>query len=170
MQNYTHNSNYEPPVRPSPNLPNLTAIYWYPTLGWFEGTKLSVGRGTNFPFQMLGSPLIQQTEFVFTPLPSFGSNNPPLNGQKCFGWNLQMTPTEAREKINGQIQLQYLIQSYNQFPDKNKFFTNFFDKLAGTKTLKQQIISGMNESQIRESWQPKLNQFKIIRQQYLFYP
>lgn len=170
MQNYTHNSNYEPPVRPSPNLPNLTSIYWYPTLGWFEGTKLSVGRGTNFPFQVLGSPLIQPTEFVFTPLPSFGSNNPPLNGQKCFGWNLQMTPTEAREKINGQIQLQYLIQSYNEFPDKNKFFTSFFDKLAGTKTLKQQIISGMSESQIRESWQPKLNQFKIIRQQYLFYP
>ena len=169
MLNYTHASKYQIDIRPSPNLPNMAAIYWYPSLGWFEGTQLSVGRGTEMPFQVLGYPGFK-SEFSFKPQPSIGALNPPLNGQICHGWNLQMPESAVFLQINGQIQLRYLIDSYQQFPNKSKFFTPFFAKLAGTDSLRQQIIAGTSESEIRRSWQKGLQQFKLIRIKYLLYP
>ncbi|HCY39688.1 MAG TPA: DUF1343 domain-containing protein [Neisseriales bacterium] len=169
MLNYTHASKYQIDIRPSPNLPNMAAIYWYPSLGWFEGTQLSVGRGTEMPFQVLGYPRFK-SEFSFKPQPSIGALNPPLNGQICHGWNLQMPESAVFLQINGQIQLRYLIDSYQQFPNKSKFFTPFFAKLAGTDSLRQQIIAGTSESEIRRSWQKGLQQFKLIRIKYLLYP
>ena len=169
MLNYTHASKYQIDIRPSPNLPNMAAIYWYPSLGWFEGTQLSVGRGTEMPFQVLGYPGFK-SEFSFKPQPSTGALNPPLNGQICHGWNLQMSESAVFLQINGQIQLRYLIDSYQQFPNKSKFFTLFFSKLAGTDSLRQQIIAGTSESEIRRSWQKGLQQFKLIRIKYLLYP
>jgi uncharacterized protein YbbC (DUF1343 family) len=147
----------------------MAAIYWYPSLGWFEGTQLSVGRGTEMPFQVLGYPGFK-SEFSFKPQPSTGALNPPLNGQICHGWNLQMSESAVFLQINGQIQLRYLIDSYQQFPNKSKFFTPFFAKLAGTDSLRQQIIAGTSESEIRRSWQKGLQQFKLIRIKYLLYP
>lgn len=169
IDNYTHDDIYTPDVRPSPNLPNLTAIYWYPSLGFFEGTRLSIGRGTEFPFQAIGSPYLNKTEFSFTPRSMFGSQEPPLNQQKCYGWNLQMDASTARKDIDNQIQIKYLIQSYQQYESKESFFNNFFDKLAGNNVLRQQIISNTSESDIRKSWQNGIDNFKLIRQQYLLY-
>lgn len=169
ITNYTHNSKYQITTRPSPNLPNMTAIYWYPSLGWFEGTQLSIGRGTAMPFQVLGYPTFN-TEFSFTPQPTTGAMNPPLNGQLCHGWNLQMPESTAYQQTYGKIRLDYLISSYQKFPEKDKFFTSFFVKLAGTDLLRQQIIMGKSESEIRASWQNDLQQFKLIRAKYLLYP
>ncbi len=169
ITNYTHNSKYQITTRPSPNLPNMTAIYWYPSLGWFEGTQLSIGRGTAMPFQVLGYPTFN-TEFSFTPQPTAGAMNPPLNGQLCHGWNLQMSESTAYQQTYGKIRLDYLISSYQEFPEKDKFFTSFFVKLAGTDLLRRQIIMGKSESEIRASWQNDLQQFKLIRAKYLLYP
>lgn len=170
MDNYTHGTIYAPTIAPSPNLPNLNAIYWYPSLGWFEGTKMSVGRGTAIPFQALGSPILESKIFSFTPKAMIGALNPPLVNQKCYGWNFSMSPSEAKAIINGKIQLSYLIQSYQKYPNKNEFFTSFFDKLAGNNQLKAQIINNVSESEIRASWQNDLNNFKKIRNKYLLYP
>lgn len=169
ITNYTHNSQYQITTRPSPNLPNMTAIYWYPSLGWFEGTQLSIGRGTAMPFQVLGYPTFN-TEFSFTPQPTAGAMNPPLNGQLCHGWDLQMSESTAYQQTYGKIRLDYLISSYQEFPEKDKFFTSFFVKLAGTDLLRKQIIMGKSESEIRASWQNDLQQFKLIRAKYLLYP
>lgn len=169
VANYTHASKYQLIDKPSPNLPNMTAIYLYPSLGWFEGTQLSVGRGTSMPFQVIGHP-DYKTDFSFTPHPTLGATNPPLNGKLCYGWDLQMPANEALEQTNGKINLEYLIRAYKEFPDKAHFFTNFFDKLAGNGSLKQQIIAGKTESEIRSSWQPGLTKFATIRNKYLIYP
>lgn len=169
ISNYTHASKYSIVTRPSPNLPNMTSIYWYPSLGWFEGTQLSVGRGTAMPFQVLGYPTFN-SNFSFTPKPTQGAINPPLNGKLCYGWNFQMNESNAYQQTHGQIQLSYLISSYQQFPEKDKFFTAFFAKLAGTDLLRQQIIANKSESEIRASWQENLQQFKLIREKYLLYP
>lgn len=169
IDNYTHDDIYTPSIRPSPNLPNLNSIYWYPSLGFFEGTKLSIGRGTSYPFQVIGSPYLTKTEFTFTPRSMFGSQNPPLNNMRCYGWNLQMGAHEAKNETNGKIQLTYLIQSYNQYESKEDFFNDFFDKLAGNDLLRKQIIAGNSESEIRSSWSKDIEEFKIIRQKYLLY-
>ncbi len=169
VANYTHASKYQLTDKPSPNLPNMTAIYLYPSLGWFEGTRLSIGRGTSMPFQVIGHP-DYKTDFSFTPHPMSGATNPPLNGKLCYGWDLQMPADEALEQTNGKINLEYLLRAYKEFPDKAHFFTNFFDKLAGNSNLKQQIIAGKTESEIRSSWQPGLTKFATIRNRYLIYP
>jgi uncharacterized protein YbbC (DUF1343 family) len=169
LANYTHQSKIQLSVRPSPNLPNMSAIYWYPSLGWFEGTKLSVGRGTAMPFQVLGHP-DYQSDFSFTPQAVTGALNPPFKGKQCFGWNLQLPESTILAQVNGQIQLKYLLQAYQEFPDKAHFFTPFFYKLAGTALLRQQVESGFSESAIRASWQPELTKFKLIRKKYLLYP
>lgn len=169
VANYTHASKYQLTDKPSPNLPNMTAIYLYPSLGWFEGTQLSIGRGTAMPFQVIGHP-DYKTDFSFTPHPMSGATNPPLNGKLCYGWDLQMPADEALEQTNGKINLEYLLRAYKEFPDKAHFFTNFFDKLAGNSNLKQQIIAGKTESEIRSSWQPGLTKFATVRNKYLIYP
>lgn len=169
VANYTHASKYQLTDKPSPNLPNMTTIYLYPSLGWFEGTRLSIGRGTAMPFQVIGHP-DYRTDFSFTPHPTPGATNPPLNGKLCYGWDLQMPADEVLEQTNGKINLEYLLRAYKEFPDKAHFFTNFFDKLAGNSNLKQQIIAGKTESEIRSSWQPGLTKFATIRNKYLIYP
>jgi uncharacterized protein YbbC (DUF1343 family) len=165
MKNWNHNDDYSLPVRPSPNLPNDQAIRLYPSICLFEGTVISLGRGTSMPFQVLGNPELKEMTFTFTPEPIKGiSIDPPLKGKLCYGIDLRaVTPPRK-------IDLQYLIFFYKKYPDKEKFFIPYFDKLAGTTQLKQQIKDGLTEEQIRASWKPGLDAFNVKRKKYLLYP
>jgi len=163
MENYNHNLPYKLPVKPSPNLPNEQAINLYASLCFFEGTNVSVGRGTETQFQVYGSPFITDLPFEFTPEPNFGAKDPMHNGKKCMGENLTNEP-----KLN-QLELKYLITAYNHTSDKSKFFNSFFTKLAGTKKLQQQIEMGLSEDEIRATWEIGLDQFKKTRAKYLLY-
>lgn len=161
--NYKKEMAYSLPVRPSPNLPNDRAINLYPSLCLFEGTNVSVGRGTDMQFQIYGSPFLADTGFSFTPHPNLGSKEPPYNGQKCFGEDLS-----KGIRLSG-INLQWLIKAYAETSDKTKFFTPFFTKLAGTEVLRKQIESGLSETAIKQTWQPGLDNFRKIRSKYLLY-
>jgi uncharacterized protein YbbC (DUF1343 family) len=166
--NYTHSTYYTLPVKPSPNLPNQNSIYLYPSICFFEGTTLSLGRGTSTPFQVYGSPLLPDKGFSFTPQSVPGAKNPPLLGEKCYGVDL------SRALENGlvpkpQINLEWLINAYNDYPDKEKFFTSYIEKLAGGPGLREQIQKGMTAEQIRESWKHGLEAFGKIRHKYLLY-
>lgn len=165
MKNWKHDDDYSLPVRPSPNLPNDQAVRLYPSICLFEGTQISVGRGTPMPFQILGNPDLKDMTFTFTPVPIKGvSIEPPLKDKLCYGMDLRSV-TPARK-----VDLKYLLLFYQKYPDKEKFFTAYFDKLAGTPQLKQQIKDGLTEEQIRASWQPGLDEFKTKRSKYLLYP
>lgn len=170
--NYTHSTLYELPVRPSPNLPDIQSIYWYASNCFFEGTAMSEGRGTPKPFQWIGHPALPKSMFSFVPQPNEGAPSPKYKGQACYGWDLSGTPEEVLKKINGRLQLDYVIQAYNLFPDKETFFNknNGFHRLAGNDELMQQIKAGKSEDEIRASWEPALSNFKKIRKQYLMYP
>ncbi|MCS6833435.1 MAG: DUF1343 domain-containing protein [Flammeovirgaceae bacterium] len=163
--NYTHTHSYRLPVRPSPNLTNDHAIRLYPSLCLFEGTIVSVGRGTPYPFQVLGAPIYKDIfSFSFTPQPSFGSKNPLYNGMVCYGKDLRnMT-------LSRPFSLSELIEFYHACPHKNTFFNDFFIKLAGTEQLRSQIEAGWSEEQIRASWQKELESYKKTRKKYLLYP
>ena len=163
MENYNHNLPYKLPVKPSPNLPNEQAINLYASLCFFEGTNVSVGRGTEMQFQIYGSPFISGLPFAFTPKPNFGAKDPMHNGKKCFGENLTNAP-----KLN-KLELKYLITAYHHTADKSKFFNPFFTKLAGTKKLQKQIEMGLTEDEIRATWEIGINQFKKTRANYLLY-
>jgi uncharacterized protein YbbC (DUF1343 family) len=176
--NYTRNSTYILPVKPSPNLPNNASIYWYPSICFFEGTVLSEGRGTKIPFQVFGHPSLPNNLYAFTPVAMPGATQPKLKDQLCYGWNISEADDLVFKKVNGRLQLGYLLEAYRLFPDKEKFFIlpksgdpdgSFFNKLAGNASLMQQIKSGMTEADIRESWQPGLDAFKSIRKKYLLY-
>jgi len=162
IKNYNHKSKYEPSLRPSPNLPNIQSIYLYPSLAFLEKTEVSVGRGTKTQFQVYGHPDFDE-KFSFIPQSNFGSQNPKLKGVKSNGEDLRNYKTKNR------IELKWLIKSYNQFKNKNKFFRSDFDKLAGSSSLKKQIIEGVSESEIRDSWKDDLEVFKKIRKKYLLY-
>jgi uncharacterized protein YbbC (DUF1343 family)/CubicO group peptidase (beta-lactamase class C family) len=166
--NYTHKSLYEPPVSPSPSLPNVQSIYWYPAIGLMEATAMSVGRGTDEPFQVFGHPLLP-TKFTFVPTAKPGNKHPAFENQVCHGWNLMETKTATLQKINGKLQIKYLISAYQLFPNKDKFFKGF-GYAAGNDTLEKQIKAGVDEATIRKSWEPALNKFKQIRKKYLLYP
>jgi uncharacterized protein YbbC (DUF1343 family) len=178
--NYSHHTIYELPVRPSPNLPEIQSIYWYPSTCFFEGTVLSEGRGTDKPFQMFGHPSLPDTLYKFTPTSREGAKSPKLLNQECYGWNLSGKKEAVLDKSRNRLQLSYLLKAYKLFPDKEQFFLNskkdpkpeeyFFNKLAGNATLMQQIREGKTESEIRKSWEPELNEFKTIRKRYLLYP
>lgn len=170
--NYTHQSNYSLPVRPSPNLPEMQAIYLYPTTCLFEGTALSEGRGTSKPFEYIGHPDLPHNLFSFTPNPNEGAQRSKHYGQVCYGWNFGGTEEEVRARTGNRIQLGWLLQAYGLFPDKEKFFlTNgSFNRLAGNDQLMRQIREGKSEAEIRQSWEPALSQFKLIRKKYLLYP
>ena len=161
--NYNRKMAYSLPVKPSPNLPNDQSINLYASLCFFEGTNVSVGRGTEIQFQIYGSPFLTKTNFSFTPKPNFGAKDPLYNGKECFGEDLTTYP-----KLK-QLELKWLIKAYQNTEDKSKFFNAFFTKLAGTKKLQQQIESGTSESKIRMSWQKNLNAFKNMRIKYLIY-
>ena len=167
--NYTHKSRYQLPERPSPNLQDMKAIYLYPSLCLFEGTIVSVGRGTDKPFKVFGHPKLSAGKYSFTPKPIKGiSEDPPLKGQLCYGRNLEKEAELI--KNNGHLELKWLIESYKILNTKTEFFTNYFDKLAGNSKLREQIIAGKSETEIRKSWQPELDAFKKIRKKYLLYP
>lgn len=178
---YTHESLYSLPVKPSPNLPEMQSIYWYPSTCFFEGTALSEGRGTEKPFQIFGHPSLPKNLYAFTPVSMPGATEPKLKGTLCYGWNLGGTTESILKKINGRIQLSYLLEAYRLFPDKDKFFLKpksenpapqswSFNRLAGTDRLMQQIKEGKTETEIRKSWEPALSDFKKIRAKYLLYP
>ena len=163
--NYAHDMKYSLPVKPSPNLPNDQSINLYASLCFFEGTNVSLGRGTEKQFQIYGSPFLPESEFdfSFTPQPNFGAKDPVHNGKLCFGEDL----TEIR-KVN-RLELKWLLKAYENTADKTVFFTDFFTKLAGTKKLREQIEAGMTEKEIRKTWQEGLEQFKEVRKKYLIY-
>ncbi|HEX3024108.1 MAG TPA: DUF1343 domain-containing protein [Chitinophagaceae bacterium] len=178
-KNYSHNSKYILPVKPSPNLPDMASVYWYASHCLFEGTVLSEGRGTDHPFAIFGHPSLPNNLFSFTPTSREGAKEPKLKDQLCYGWNLSGTDEEVLKQINNRIQLKYLLEAYKLFPDKEHFFIapkngnakNYsFNRLAGNSELMAQIKSGKTEAEIRASWQPKLKEFKAIRKLYLLYP
>ena len=166
-QNYTHQNAFSPPIPPSPNLKDLSAIYLYPSLCLFEGTPISVGRGTDFPFKVFGHPLFQNYSFSFTPSPKIGATSPLLNGKKCNGISFLNTNETTLRELG--FTLKYLIDAYQNFPDKTTFFNDFFKKLVGNDELSKQIIAGKTEEAIRKTWQPDLDNFKQIRKKYLLY-
>ncbi len=171
VKNYTHQTPYTLPIAPSPNLPNRQAVLLYPSICFFEGTVVSVGRGTDKQFQVIGSPTYLGADagktFTFTPVDKPGAMNPPNEGKLCYGLDLS--------KINAQklgLSLTYLLDFYRKTPDKDKFFLagNFIDKLAGTDQLRKQIMAGVTEKSIRQSWEPALSRYKQLRKTYLLYP
>ena len=169
-KNYTHDSYYELPVKPSPNLPNIRSVLLYPSTCFFEGTTLSLGRGTEKQFQVIGHPKIK-SEYSFTPMPNEGAKDPPLNGQKCYGTDLSNVTTGSIIQSK-KIDLSYLLEYYKKMTDLNeKFFldNNFIDKLAGSDQLRKQILAGKNEQEIKETWKPSLVAFHKIRAKYLIY-
>jgi uncharacterized protein YbbC (DUF1343 family) len=168
---YDHNSKYNLPVNPSPNLKEMQAIYLYPSTCFFEGTVLSEGRGTDKPFEIFGHPTLPKTLYSFTPKPNAGAKNSKCFNQKCYGWNLSGSKEAILKKLGGSIQLSYLLNAYKLFPGKDSFFlkNNFFCKLAGTDVLMQQIKDGKSEAEIKKSWQPDVIKFKAIRKKYLLY-
>lgn len=161
--NYTKDMSYSLPVRPSPNLPNDQSINLYASLCFFEGTNVSLGRGTDKQFQIYGSPFLPKTDFSFVPKPNLGSKDPLHNGKVCYGEDLSNVP-----KVKG-IELKWLLKAYATTADKSKFFIPFFTKLAGTKKLQEQIEAGMTEADIKKSWEKGIEDFKKIRKKYEIY-
>ncbi|WP_437398019.1 exo-beta-N-acetylmuramidase NamZ family protein [Flagellimonas lutimaris] len=166
LENYTHDSEYHLPIRPSPNLPNDTSITLYPSLGLFEGTNVNAGRGTEFQFQRYGASFMDSTQYDFSYVskPNFGSKYPKEEGKTCYGRDLSKTP-----RMN-EVTMQWIIDAYNNTLDKSKFFlTDGFTKHAGTPLLQQQIEDGMTNDEIKATWDDDLKRFKKIRAKYLIY-
>ncbi|HVS95802.1 MAG TPA: DUF1343 domain-containing protein [Puia sp.] len=164
-RNYTHKSKYILPVKPSPNLPNMQSVYLYGSLCLFEGTNVSLGRGTNKPFQQWGNPDFPKTLYSFTPESVPGATDPPLLGKKCYGYDLSAVHVKG-------LTFKWVLQAYSLTPHKDSFFLRNgrgFDRLAGGPLLRQQIEKGMTEEQIRKTWEPGLEKFRAIRKKYLLY-
>jgi len=166
LENWTHDTEYHVPIRPSPNLPSDVAINLYPSLGLFEGTNINAGRGTEFQFQRYGAPFLDSTQysFTYTPQPNFGSKTPKHKGEVCHGKDLSEIP-----QMN-EVSLQWLIDAYQNADDNSKVFnTSGFTKHAGTEKLQQLIEAGKTMEEIKATWQDDLNKFKTIRKKYLRY-
>ncbi|MEC7877463.1 MAG: DUF1343 domain-containing protein [Bacteroidota bacterium] len=164
VKNWDHTKNYIVPIRPSPNLPNHQSILLYPSLCLFEQTIVSIGRGTDFPFQVIGHPNSSFSNFKFTPRSVSEESKPKLEGQESFGIDLR--DIEVKKELN----IKYLIDFYNDLKDKkDDFFGKYFYRIAGNKILENQIISGVSENQIRLSWKNDINSYKKIRKKYLLY-
>lgn len=163
MENYTHNTNYDLPIKPSPNLPNARSVNLYPSLCLFEGTNISIGRGTDYPFQHFGAPYMK-SNYSFMPKSGEGSKYPKHEDIMCFGTDLRF-----QEDYLTAINLNWIIETYKQCSEKEEFFNDFFNTLAGTDKLKKQIIAGMTVREIKASWQEGLEEFKRIRRKYLIY-
>jgi uncharacterized protein YbbC (DUF1343 family) len=171
VRGYTHKSLYELPVKPSPNLPNMAAVYLYPSLALFEGTVISVGRGTDTPFQVIGCPELPSNEtfkYSFTPESKSGATDPMYKGLKCNGCDLQQFG-QVMMKVYQSMYFFWLKGTYKDYPDKSKYFNVYFKSLAGTDKLQKQIELGMTDEDIRKSWEPQLSNFKVIRKRYLLY-
>lgn len=167
-KNWKHGDFYTVDIPPSPNLKSMNAIYLYPSVCLFEGTPVSLGRGTPKPFEVVGFPGNKDGKYTFTPVTGPGSKNPPHMNTECKGFDLSRIGEDVvRDK--GRLHLFWLITMYKAYPDKTKFFIPFFDKLAGTDKLRKQIESGKTEVEIRESWGAGLEKFSLIRTKYLLY-
>ena len=167
-KNYDHKSYYNLPVKPSPNLPNQTAVYLYPSLCLFEGTVISCGRGTQFPFQVFGDPKLPDRGFSFVPESVPGAKYPPYMGIRCYGTDLRNAIKDKLVPFPS-INLDWVIRAYNEYPEKDKFFNSYFDVLAGGPVLREQIQKGMTSDQIRATWKDGLEKFGKIRNKYLLY-
>ena len=166
---YTHKTIYELPVAPSPNLQSPQSVWLYPSLCLFEGTVISIGRGTDHPFEIFGHPLWPDKSFTFMPESRPGySATPPCMGKTCYGMNLHDYADSLKQ--NPKLELKWLLDSYQFLNDKTEFFSsNMFDKLTGASQMRQQIIAGKSEEEIRQSWKPQLDEFKKNRKKYLLY-
>lgn len=167
---YRHDLLYQLPIPPSPNLPNMASIYLYPSLCLFEGTVISVGRGTSKPFQMFGHPDMQHFDTTFMPIPIAGkAPHPKLEGKNCKGFDISLFGTSMIPNVKG-LYLFWLINSYFDLGAEDDFFTPFFTKLAGTDQLRIQIERGMTEEEIKAGWKEDILNYKKIRKKYLLYP
>ena len=163
LEGYTHDYQYSLPIRPSPNLPNDKSINLYPSLGFFEGTTINAGRGTDTQFQQYGAPFFEKTDFSYTPKANDGAKYPKHKNKLCYGINLQ--ENDHLDKLD----LSFLIDAYKRTPKTEKFFGKTFTIHAGTKKLQQQIKEGLSEQEIRKTWEKDLQEFKKVRKKYLIY-
>lgn len=163
IKNYTRTSVYAPPIKPSPNLPNLQSIYLYPSLCLLEPTIMSVGRGTDKQFQVFGHPNFMLRNYSFVPAPNEGAKNPKHQGETCYGKNLSNFPKPER------IELDWLIEAYTYTLDKKSFFYDGFFRIAGNDLLEIQIRNGYNAEQISSSWKKDIEKFLKLRSPYLLY-
>ena len=164
MKNYSHSDTYNLPMKPSPNLPNSQSIALYPSLCLFEGTDISVGRGTNKQFQILGSPKLDSCSYVFSPISGEGAKYPKHENTLCCGWDL------SNADFGTELNLYYLIETFEQYNAKGlPFFNSFFDKLAGSNKLRVLIEAGWTATQIKETWESDIEAFKLKRKTYLIY-
>ena len=166
-RNYTHSTHYQLPIAPSPNLPTQHSIYLYPSTCLFEGTVVSMGRGTDTPFEVYGHPAMEGRVFSFTPEPNAGSKNPPHNGKLCYGVDLRGMADEEiwREGLN----LEYVIDAYHDLDMGDKFFTPMFEKLVGVEYVRKMIIEGRSADDIEKMWHKELEEYKSLRRKYLIY-
>jgi len=169
-RNYEHADFYELPIKPSPNLPNMASIYLYPSLCLFEGTNVSIGRGTKKPFQMLGSPLISETGFSFTPRPTPGAKHPKLEGESCNGYDLEDFGEHYLRNFS-KLYLHWIVAMYQESSNKTEFFRKdgFFRLLTGDKEIRKMIEEGKDANEIWSSFQDEIKSFKVIRKKYLLY-
>ncbi|HEY4800207.1 MAG TPA: exo-beta-N-acetylmuramidase NamZ domain-containing protein, partial [Bacteroidia bacterium] len=168
IEGYAHDDLYQLPVRPSPNLPNMSSVYLYPSLCFFEGTMVSVGRGTDKPFQLFGYPGLRDGKISFIPKASASGDGPLYSGKTCSGFYVS-DYGDAYVKYNKKLYLFWLLNLYSSCADKEKFFNTYFNSLAGTDQLMKQIKEGKSEVEIRATWQAGLDKFKVIRKEYLIY-
>ena len=168
--NYNHSSRYILPIPPSPNLPNMRSVYLYPSLCFFEGTNVSIGRGTDFPFQIFGAPYFDNKLFKFIPKSTNGAKNPKHKSVVCYGKDLRTISLDSLKKISS-LNFSWLIKSYNISNEPINFFNknNFFNLLSGTDKLMNLIKGGANDSQIKETYKEDLMKFKTTRKKYLLY-
>ena len=166
-ENYTHQTLYELPISPSPNLPTAHSIYLYPSTCLFEGTVVSLGRGTSFPFEAYGHPDYTGSDFSFTPRSVPGAKNPPLLDQLCYGVDLRDIPSD--EVIKNGFDLSYTIDAYNNLDMGEKFFSSFFEKLVGVDYIRQDIMAGKSAEDIKAKWADDVEKFREQRRPYLLY-
>ncbi|MBO7235912.1 MAG: DUF1343 domain-containing protein [Alistipes sp.] len=166
-RNYNHQTRYELPIAPSPNLSTQHSIYLYTTTGLFEGTVMSLGRGTDYPFEVYGHPNMSGQEFSFTPRPNAGSKHPPHEGEVCYGKDLRNIADE--ELLSEGINLEYVIDAYRDLDMGEKFFTPMFEKLIGVDYVRRMIIDGYDAEAIESRWAEDVAEFKILRSKYLLY-
>lgn len=167
-KNYTHNSTYTLPVKPSPNIPDMRTVYLYPSTCYFEGTPVSLGRGTDKPFQMYGHPDMKGYSYSFTPKSIPGAKNPPQLDKLCYGVDLRTEPSIEEIKKAG-INLEYVIDAYNNLQIGDAFFSRFFDLLTGQKYVREMIMEGKSSQEIKARWSDDVIRFKAQREPYLLY-
>lgn len=166
-RNYDHSTHYMLPIAPSPNLPTQHSIYLYPSTCLFEGTVVSMGRGTKAPFEIYGHPDMENREFSFTPMPNAGSATPPHNGKVCHGVDLRELSDEAIWSEG--VDLSYVVDAYHDLDMGEKFFTPMFEKLIGVEYVRRMIIEGYTAEEIEAMWTDDVEAFKELRKKYLLY-